>query len=404
MNSSEQDDLGRPLSVEQSQFFEDSKLRDASGRLMTFYHGSSYEFDVFDTDKIRPIDSDAYYNGFWFSTDPNTLPAWTKLRVRHEVYLNVCNPAPTSIVRETIRETRKHWMRAGDETVFHAKSRSLHDEVRYRLQDMGYDGIIHDWHPEIDGKELESTGQTKVTTIRGTEYLLKKDLKYGGIDLFYYDAQEPDGEGEFLTGYSDLADYLSLQYCTVICFHPNQIKAIDNRTPTLDLNFKSNSPEQEMKTMAENTAYVYTDFFGDDNQVYFRLNHYTQNNNLYLGLLKYDAEFDMMTPYCDVTVNIGALPYLESAIDTNNNGRKMLDFLEKNGFGKATGLELPSGFCWFPVFRFNEDKLREIDPETFAEYAKAHGMDRKPLAQQISAAEKRVDDVHVGKEAPHHER
>lgn len=72
--------------------------------------------------------------------------------------------------------------------------------------------------------------------------------------------------------------------------------------------------------------------------------------------------------FCRATVNIRSLPYLHSALDTNNNGDKIVDFLEMNGFGKAIGVSLESGFCVYPVFKFNKAKLRSIDPDTFAKY------------------------------------
>jgi len=247
------------------------------------------------------------------------------------------------IVKNIIQETRREWMRSTDAADFHAESRSLHDEVRYRLQDRGYDGIIHDWKPEINRDELDRKGQTKVTTVRGTEYLLKTNPKYGGLDLFYYEEDAPGKEGEHLTGYSDLEDFLSLQEYTVVCFKPEQIKAVTNRTPTKGPNFKENFMEENF--MNKQMELIYTDSYGDDNIVYPKLNFYLENNNLYVGLDCYEPEIEAMDNYCDVTVNIEDLPYLHAAIDTNNNGPKMVDFLEKNGFGEPTGLMVFSGFA-----------------------------------------------------------
>ena len=400
MKEVERDSQDRFLSPEQIDFFSDSKIRDEYGKLIPMFHGSSYEFDVFDTSKIRSVDSDADYNGFWFSSDPGTLPAWTKLRARYEVYLNVCNPAPMDVVKKVIRETHKDWQDIEAEKNLHTESRSINDEVRYRLQDLGYDGIIHDWMPEIDVQELEETGRTKVISMRGTEYLLKKDEEFGGLDLFYYDEDEPGFEGEHLTGYEDLEDYRSLQYRTVVCFHPEQIKMVANRTPTHDLDFKYNAPENSNSLR----PMTYIDFNGDANLVFPRLNFYLADNNLYLGLLSEDLEWGGLEPYSDVTVNIDPLPYLHSCIDTNNNSQEIIEFLEKNGFGEDTGRHMFSGFCLYPIFRFNEEKLREIDPETFAAYAKAHGMDKPSLDAQISGAESRVEQVRPCKEMQEPER
>lgn len=405
MNVNERDNRDRYMSPEQSAFFKDSKIRDENGKLMAFYHGSSYEFDAFDIEKIRSVDSDAYYNGFWFSTDDMTLPAWTKLQARYEVYLNVTNPAPMDVVKQVIRDTRREL--CGDEDApykSHPQSRSVNDEVRYRLQEMGYDGIIHDWRPEVNRQELEETGQTKVTSRRGTEYLLKKDVEFGGLDLFYYDKDEPGFEGDHLTGYEDVDDYLSLQECTVVCFRPEQIKMVANRTPTPDPNFKYNVQENADTKIPPVPPMTFIDFKGDANLVFPHLNSYLDNNNLYLGLVTEDLEWGGLTPYCDVTVNIDPLPYLHSCIDTNNNPQQVIEFLEKNGFGEDTGMHMFSGFCMYPVFRFNEEKLREIDPEMFAAYAKAHGKDKPSLADQISGAASRAAHPHHGREPQSPER
>jgi len=146
--------------------------------------------------------------------------------------------------------------------------------------------------------------------------------------------------------------------------------------------------------MTEHKGYIYTDSYGDDNTLYPKLNFYLSDNNIYLGFDYYDPELDAIEPYCDATVNIDALPYLEACIDTNNNGQKMVDFLVKNGFGEPTGHMVPSGFCVYPVFRFHESKLREIDPDTFAAYAKVHGMDKPSLDTAISSAQRKTE-AHV---------
>jgi len=145
--------------------------------------------------------------------------------------------------------------------------------------------------------------------------------------------------------------------------------------------------------MTDRTGYIYKDSYGDDNTLYPKLNFYLSDNNLYLGFDYYDPELDTIEPYCDATVNIDTLPYLEACIDTNNNGQKMVDFLVANGFGEPTGRMIPSGFCWFPVFRFHESKLREIDPNTFAEYAKIHGMDKPKLDTAIDNAKSKSQNL-----------
>jgi len=128
----------------------------------------------------------------------------------------------------------------------------------------------------------------------------------------------------------------------------------------------------------------YRDSYGN-NSVALVLDMYRDNGNLFIGLEEYDKEYDYWDSYCDVTVNVGKLPFLESAINTEYNGPAKVDFLLQNGFGELTGKSIPSGFCTFPVFKFNADKLKELDPEFFEKYAKEHGvsLDERDVVQDF---------------------
>lgn len=110
------------------------------------------------------------------------------------------------------------------------------------------------------------------------------------------------------------------------------------------------------------------------------------DNNLYMALLSYDDELRAWDHFGNVTVNITQLPFLFGTIDTNNNGDKIVAFLEENGFGHATGHSLQSGFCEYPVFRFDEKMLIQIDPEVYSVYGALHGQSHTALSEQISQA------------------
>lgn len=77
-----------------------------------------------------------------------------------------------------------------------------------------------------------------------------------------------------------------------------------------------------------------------------------------LDLYSYDTkkkEFDL---YTGITVN---LPNAERSagcqfINTNNNDPSILDWLEKNDFGKRTGKSAQSGCCTYPEFNFYAGK------------------------------------------------
>ena len=62
-------------------------------------------------------------------------------------------------------------------------------------------------------------------------------------------------------------------------------------------------------------------------------------------------------PYTTVTVCLSRkLNPDEAFVDTNNNAG-MDRWLEKNGIAKFTGVYGRSGFCTYPLMRFNLDKI-----------------------------------------------
>ncbi len=142
----------------------------------------------------------------------------------------------------------------------------------------------------------------------------------------------------------------------------------------------------------KNEKLMYTDSFGDTFEVFPKIDFYKSNNNLYVGLDAYDEDLEAVDSYCHITVNLYELPYLHSAIDLTFGGEAKPKFLEENGFGHFTGEVINNGFGKYPVFEFDEDKIREINPETFAEYAKAHGKDKPGFDKLISNAQ-----VHTSK-------
>lgn len=135
----------------------------------------------------------------------------------------------------------------------------------------------------------------------------------------------------------------------------------------------------------------YIDQFGESLRIRPKINMYANNSNLYVGLECFDKEFGGWYPYCDVTVNIQKLPFLESAVDINN-GSRIVKFLIDQGFGELTYQVQISGYCGYPVVRFNADKLKEIDPVMFAEYEKAskeRGKKHKSLDSSIQEAKQK---------------
>lgn len=91
------------------------------------------------------------------------------------------------------------------------------------------------------------------------------------------------------------------------------------------------------------------------------INSYMDNNRMYIGLVEVDGEYP--EPFADLTVNISApCPDYCGYVDTNNCP-ELEGFIEKHGLGEFTGLMGNSGFCSYPLYLFDPEKLREVAPE-----------------------------------------
>ena len=103
------------------------------------------------------------------------------------------------------------------------------------------------------------------------------------------------------------------------------------------------------------------------NPVGIRVGCYQSPPNLYVGFIDdYDGE-----PVAGITANfdINMPPYCSAVKDYSEN-EGMLLFLLENGFGIPTGEGIESGYVTLPVFRFNKEMLRDLDPAGCAMYEK----------------------------------
>nr|DAM62485.1 MAG TPA: PolyVal ADP-Ribosyltransferase [Caudoviricetes sp.] len=129
------DSTGRKLSEQQQEFFKDSKVQDAEGRLLTVYHGTDAEFTVFDPDKIeqnyplRGGDLGFYFTPYKEDAQGYAGNASGKLGGGHvmEAYLNLRNPL--------IVEDSGWGSAAGQADV-------RHSDLKRWAKDGGHDGII----------------------------------------------------------------------------------------------------------------------------------------------------------------------------------------------------------------------------------------------------------------------
>ena len=98
--------------------------------------------------------------------------------------------------------------------------------------------------------------------------------------------------------------------------------------------------------------------YGTVHPMTFETSHYTDNGNLYVGLLTHEEGFPM--PWQNLTVNLGVKCKENCAfIDTNNNGTEIIEWLMTHKLCRLTGRMETSGFCVYPEVEFNMKQLEK---------------------------------------------
>ena len=195
----DRDSTGRELSPEQVEFFKDSKVRDAEGRLIPVYHGtpkgSTTVFDKSKTSKDNDMGQ-----GIYFSTDSNDASEYmgkSRNRKLYSAYLNIRKPFIVSdSITMSIEDAKKLLLLCDDRIIASDVYRDLLTNAR--------EGYI-------------TTGQFANTNISiYMSEMLEKSKKYDGII------------DETVASKFDLEDGTK----HIIAFNSNQIKETDNLNPT----------------------------------------------------------------------------------------------------------------------------------------------------------------------------
>lgn len=121
--------------------------------------------------------------------------------------------------------------------------------------------------------------------------------------------------------------------------------------------------------------------WGSTVEVQLYINNYMNNNGLYLGLM--GREDDYFESYGDISVNLGTKAPDYCAYVDLNNMPELEKFIEENDLGEFTGLTQRSGFCEYPLYMFNVDKLRELSPDCMAAYEASIGVAKKPESKEL---------------------
>ena len=210
------DSTGRKLSEQQQEFFKDSKVRDAEGRLKTVYHGSSAQFTKFSAD-FMSTNGSSEGQGFYFTDLKAMAQGYEKNGGQLlEGYLDIKNPLSDSEVTLSNAEVKRLIMAidpTGDDLVLNYDSRG----------GMGYPSRT--WYNRAVNDTLRMTMETSESD---SEILAELANGMGNPGAVLKAAREVLGyDGYIVEGkYDDATVY--------VAFDSSQFKNVDNLTPTSD--------------------------------------------------------------------------------------------------------------------------------------------------------------------------
>lgn len=233
------DNQGRTLTKEQQEYFKDSKIKDRNGLLMTVYHGTNNDFNIFDKQYVSKNTKNAgfYGDGFYFTPDKESARQYGKSS--KEVYLDIKNPFSFSelskyngedyysdyVQIKNLVELNSEW---GNIPVkFNDKNTwgDIYEDVKAMLDgnktDEEIDNLMYDKYGEISEKINDRLyNYSKRNNYKTLSQVLEEN-GYDGI----INRETPENSTE------------------IVAFNSNQIKNVDNINPTdnSDIRYSQNN-------------------------------------------------------------------------------------------------------------------------------------------------------------------
>lgn len=172
------DNQGRELSKEQQEFFKDSKARDDKGNLLTMYHGTNSDFNIFKRGKK------GYLGGGIYLTDSkNFAEKYTDYGMVKEVYVDMKQPLTVTSNNPTKEILNVIY---GSDKVYNNRSSKQANDTYIitkadlnKLQSKGYDGIVWkfpsgDEYMVFNSNQIKNVDNTNPTSDPDIRYSLSK--------------------------------------------------------------------------------------------------------------------------------------------------------------------------------------------------------------------------------------
>lgn len=147
-----------------------------------------------------------------------------------------------------------------------------------------------------------------------------------------------------------------------------------------------NNPLKEISQEEKSTLELKTRW-GATEKVSLNIGQYSINDGMWIGIISYEDGYP--EPYADLTVNFeGKVPDYYGYVDTNNLPEAET-FIKENKLGTFTGMVKQSGFCTYPLYQFDKERLKELCPS---------GMDM--YEQEIRKKSRTSTDIDTEIDAP----
>lgn len=232
--SKKKDSSGNELTVQQEEYFKDSKIRDEDGNLQVMYHGTNADFNVFDTSVSGGVNGTAEGFGIYLSDRSDVSDAYGDRLIK--AYVNVTKPASSN--KKTItRSTLKKLIKA---TAMSEAEKFVADGDYENVNDAVKDSWISNYTNTYEKSLSASLDDVANQLLRMDDNdmgIIQEVMAGMGIRDYaaaydFYDVLKRetgfDGFETWWTNAKNQGDPARI----VLAFDSNQVKNIDNLAPT----------------------------------------------------------------------------------------------------------------------------------------------------------------------------
>ena len=162
-----------------------------------------------------------------------------------------------------------------------------------------------------------------------------------------------------------------------LLFHPRYAKKYNYRVDDSDIlaicweldltpNTSTVPAQKPMPAMGRQGPLTFPyEKYGSVHPIQLKVSAYMDGN---LAIAMHTWENGFAEPWASLTVNLDGERGKDCAFIDTNGDADFPVWLIRHGLAIPTGATQRSGYCEYPEYRFRADRLRELDPEGYAEY------------------------------------